>query len=62
MFTLQQAREFVEQGHRMEAPDGTPKEVHDEIMYKCWLYEPEKRPTFSEIVTLLNTIKDKIVD
>ena len=45
----------MEQGHRMEAPEGTPKEVYDEIMCKCWLYEPEKRPTFSEIVTMLNT-------
>ena len=59
MFTLQQARQFVEQGHRMEAPEGTPKEVYDEIMCKCWLYEPEKRPTFSEIVAFLKT---KIID
>jgi len=49
----------VEQGHRMEAPEGTPKEVYDEIMCKCWLYEPEKRPTFSEIVAFLKT---KIID
>ncbi|XP_065905172.1 tyrosine-protein kinase Fer-like isoform X2 [Dysidea avara] len=57
-----QAREFVEQGHRMDAPEGTPKEVYDEIMCKCWLSEPEKRPTFSEIVTLLKTIIAKIID
>jgi len=60
--TLQQAREFVEHGHRMEAPEGTPKEVYDEIMCKCWLYEPEKRPAFSEIVTFLKTIIVKIIE
>ena len=52
----------MEQGHRMKAPEGTPKEVYDDIMSKCWLYEPEKRPTFSEIVTLLKTIITKIMD
>jgi len=62
MFSLQQAREFVEQGRRMEAPEGIPKEVYDEIMCKCWLYESEMRPTFTEIVTLLNAIKDKTVE
>jgi len=50
-----------EQGHRMEAPEGAPKEVYDEIMCKCWLCEPEKRPKFSEIVTLLKTIIAKII-
>ena len=45
----------------MEAPEGAPKEVYDEIMYKCWLWEPEKRPKFSEIVTLLKTIIAKII-
>ena len=45
----------------MEAPKNTPKEVY-EIMSKCWLYEPEKRPTFSEIVTTLKTTIAKIID
>ena len=51
----------MEQGHRMEVPEGAPKEVYDEIMWKCWLCEPEKRPKFSEIVTLLKTIIAKII-
>jgi len=44
----------------MEAPEGTPKEVY-EIMSKCWLYEPEKRPTSSEIVTTLKTAINNVM-
>jgi len=44
----------------MEAPEDTPKEVY-EIMSKCWIHEPEKRLKFSEIVTMLKIMKDKII-
>ena len=39
---------YLETGNRMEAPDGCPPEVY-EIMRKTWDWDPNKRPTFSEI-------------
>ena len=57
VFDLQQARQYIEQGHRMEAPENTPKLLYNDVMGKCWIYEPIKRPTFSEIVTILEVIQ-----
>ena len=48
----------VNEGHRMDCPRGCPVEVHD-LMKRCWLYEPEDRPTFPEIVQELKKIKEK---
>ena len=36
----------------MPAPEGTPKDMY-ELMLCCWEYEPEMRPTFSEIHIVL---------
>ena len=60
VLSSQQAREAVEQGHRMDPPEGTPKEVYDDAMWPCWYYEPEERPTFSELVTKLKGIISKM--
>ena len=61
MLWSQQARESVEQGHRIEEPEGTPKEVYDHAVWPCWYYEPEDRPTFSELVTTLKGIISKML-
>ncbi|XP_077993623.1 tyrosine-protein kinase Fer-like isoform X2 [Glandiceps talaboti] len=42
------AREKIENGYRMTAPDGTPSEVY-EIMKQCWQYHPQDRITFADI-------------
>jgi len=59
-FHAQQARESVEQGHRMEAPESTPKEVYNKVMWECWHYEPDDRPTFPDIVKTLKSIISKM--
>ncbi|KAG8224114.1 hypothetical protein J437_LFUL001808 [Ladona fulva] len=46
----------VEKGYKMEAPDGCPSEVYD-IMRKAWDLNPEKRPTFKEVETVLGVLK-----
>nr|DBA23373.1 TPA: hypothetical protein GDO54_014290 [Pyxicephalus adspersus] len=57
--TNQQAREQVEKGYRMSAPQKCPEEVF-RIMQRCWEYKPENRPKFSEVQKELAAIKKKI--
>lgn len=48
---------YVENGHRMEAPEGCPPEVY-ELMQMSWELDPEKRPTFSEVLLKLESIRN----
>ncbi|XP_023068025.1 tyrosine-protein kinase Fer [Piliocolobus tephrosceles] len=57
--TNQQAREQVERGYRMSAPQNCPEDI-SEIMMKCWDYKPENRPKFSELQKELTIIKKKL--
>ncbi|XP_044636017.1 tyrosine-protein kinase Fer isoform X2 [Equus asinus] len=57
--TNQQAREQVERGYRMSAPQHCPEDVF-KIMMKCWDYKPENRPKFGELQKELTVIKKKI--
>ncbi|XP_034512488.1 tyrosine-protein kinase Fer isoform X1 [Ailuropoda melanoleuca] len=57
--TNQQAREQVERGYRMSAPQHCPEDIF-KIMTKCWDYKPENRPKFSELQKELAVIKRKI--
>ncbi|XP_056393465.1 tyrosine-protein kinase Fer isoform X1 [Hyla sarda] len=57
--TNQQAREQVEKGYRMSAPQKCPEEVF-KIMQRCWEYKPEDRPKFIEMQKELSLIKKKI--
>ncbi|KAG5209575.1 hypothetical protein JEQ12_017140 [Ovis aries] len=57
--TNQQAREQVERGYRMSAPQHCPEDIF-KIMMKCWDYKPENRPKFSELQKELTAIKKKI--
>ncbi|XP_016077463.1 PREDICTED: tyrosine-protein kinase Fer isoform X2 [Miniopterus natalensis] len=56
--TNQQAREQVERGYRMSAPQHCPEDIF-KIMMKCWDYKPENRPKFSELQKELSVIKKK---
>ncbi|XP_036264838.1 tyrosine-protein kinase Fer isoform X4 [Pipistrellus kuhlii] len=56
--TNQQAREQVERGYRMSAPQNCPEEIF-KIMVRCWDYKPENRPRFSDLQKELTTIKRK---
>lgn len=46
--TNTRARELIDSGYRMPAPEGTPDDVY-QLMLRCWQYEPEDRPHFAEI-------------
>uniref|UniRef100_U5EPN0 Tyrosine-protein kinase n=1 Tax=Corethrella appendiculata TaxID=1370023 RepID=U5EPN0_9DIPT len=49
------ARERIDAGYRMPAPDNAPQEMY-RLMLKCWSYEPESRPHFDEIYTVVDTL------
>ncbi|XP_023587762.1 tyrosine-protein kinase Fer isoform X2 [Trichechus manatus latirostris] len=57
--TNQQAREQVERGYRMSAPQHCPEDVF-KIMLKCWDYKPENRPKFTDLQKELTAIKKKM--
>ncbi|KAG9266945.1 megakaryocyte-associated tyrosine-protein kinase [Astyanax mexicanus] len=50
--SLQEVKEQVEQGYRMEAPEACPPEVYT-IMRDCWEKEPKMRPSFHKLRELL---------
>uniref|UniRef100_A0AAQ5YZ65 Tyrosine-protein kinase n=1 Tax=Amphiprion ocellaris TaxID=80972 RepID=A0AAQ5YZ65_AMPOC len=56
--TNQQAREQVEKGYRMACPQRCPDDVY-KLMQRCWQYNPEDRPKFSELQRDLAAIKRK---
>uniref|UniRef100_A0A7N6FLP4 Tyrosine-protein kinase n=1 Tax=Anabas testudineus TaxID=64144 RepID=A0A7N6FLP4_ANATE len=56
--TNQQAREQVEKGYRMACPQRCPDDVY-KVMLRCWQYNPEDRPKFSELQRDLAAIKRK---
>ncbi|WAR25287.1 MET-like protein [Mya arenaria] len=39
---------FLKDGRRLEKPDFCPEEMY-QIMFRCWSWEPEERPTFTEL-------------
>ncbi|KAH3820043.1 hepatocyte growth factor receptor-like [Dreissena polymorpha] len=41
---------YLKSGRRLEKPEYCPDDVY-QIMLRCWQWEPEKRPAFSELVT-----------
>ncbi|XP_053422727.1 tyrosine-protein kinase Fer isoform X1 [Nycticebus coucang] len=57
--TNQQAREQVERGYRMSAPQNCPEDI-SKIMMKCWDYRPENRPKFNDLQKELTLIKKKL--
>lgn len=44
----------LESGHRMECPPNCLLEIYY-LMRQCWHQEPYERPTFTEIVNILDT-------
>ncbi|XP_023702182.2 tyrosine-protein kinase Fer isoform X2 [Cryptotermes secundus] len=49
------AREKIDSGYRMPAPEGTPDEMYH-LMLRCWEYEPENRPHFDQIYLVVDTL------
>ncbi|BES97521.1 tyrosine-protein kinase [Nesidiocoris tenuis] len=49
------AREKIDAGYRMPAPDGTPEDMY-RLMLRCWEYQPELRPHFDQILNIVENI------
>lgn len=39
----------------MPAPEGTPEEIYH-LMLQCWQYQPENRPHFDKINTIMESL------
>ncbi|XP_039750470.1 tyrosine-protein kinase Fer isoform X1 [Pararge aegeria] len=52
------AREKIDNGFRMPAPEGCSEDVYA-LMLRCWEYEPDKRPHFHQIYTLIDSIYNR---
>ncbi|XP_070532461.1 tyrosine-protein kinase ABL1-like isoform X2 [Ptychodera flava] len=52
---LTQVYEMLENGYRMEKPDGCPDKVY-KLMKKCWRWDPTERPSFEEAHDDLNSM------
>ncbi|KAM3966984.1 tyrosine-protein kinase Fer isoform 2-T2 [Aphomia sociella] len=52
------AREKIDTGYRMPAPEGCTEDVYA-LMLRCWEYEPEKRPHFHQIYTIIDNIYNR---
>lgn len=46
---------MVKHGHRLEKPEHCKREMYN-VMYYCWDGNPKLRPSFSELVTLLDRL------
>lgn len=49
------AREKIDTGYRMPAPEGTPEEMY-RLMLRCWEYEPDNRPHFDQIHAIVDNL------
>ena len=58
---IQDLFDYLNEGHRLKAPENTPTEVYNEIMWKCWHRQPKERLTFSDIVTKLTAIHAELL-
>ncbi|CAH0582968.1 unnamed protein product [Chrysodeixis includens] len=52
------AREKIDTGYRMPAPEGCVEDVYA-LMLRCWEYEPDKRPHFHQIYTIIDNIYNR---
>jgi fyn-related kinase len=44
---------FLDQGYRMECPQNCPEKLY-ELMLQCWEHNPQNRPTFDSLHSLLD--------
>jgi len=59
--TNTRARELIDSGYRMPAPEGTPDEVY-QLMLRCWQYDPDDRPHFTEIHATVDLLYSRTRD
>jgi hypothetical protein len=51
---------FLEAGNRLEKPDICPDVVYEELLQKCWLENQHDRPSFKEILGILNSFTNTV--
>lgn len=51
----------IEGGYRMPPPADCPQEVYG-IMLQCWQYDPEERPDFQTVLSMLEQGYEKITN
>lgn len=51
----------VTQGYRMEQPERCPPEMY-KMMCNCWSPQPDQRPSFYRLATLIRSYKQKLED
>lgn len=56
--TPRKLAEHLKQGNRPDKPRLCPDEMYD-LMKRTWAEEPEKRPTFQELLTRLTLLLEK---
>lgn len=49
------AREKIDSGYRMPAPENTPDEMY-RLMLRCWEYQSDTRPNFEQIHSVVDTL------
>lgn len=54
-FSNTKAREKIDAGYRMPSPDGTPEDMY-RLMLRCWETDPQRRPHFHQIFTIVDTL------
>ena len=58
--TNTKAREMLDSGYRMPAPEGTSDDMYN-LMLRCWNYEAEARPHFKEIHSKIDILFSRYV-
>ncbi|XP_066925067.1 fibroblast growth factor receptor 3-like [Clytia hemisphaerica] len=56
---VQDLYKVLKDGYRMKRPKSCPPLIY-EIMGKCWIEEPSKRPSFSELVAHMESLLDEL--
>ena len=53
----EQVSSLVQSGHIMEAPEHCPPKIYDRIMKRTWCLNPDDRPTFADILCMLDDLR-----
>ncbi|WKY14224.1 hypothetical protein Q1695_000064 [Nippostrongylus brasiliensis] len=48
--------EFLRSNKRLDMPEYCPAQLYNDIMLPCWDADPQKRPTFADLVILVNNL------
>ena len=55
-YTAMESVAAIAAGYRMKRPDYCPEDVYDELIMKCWQYQPDDRPDFARCYDILREL------